>query len=221
MKFGKGIKGVIFDIDGVLLDSMGIWKDLGARYLRNRGKEPEEGLFEKLFSMSMEQAAEYLREHYLLKETKEEIAEGIQNMLRDFYYFEVKAKNGAAELMEDFKRKGIRMTAATSSPRDHVERALERNGLLQYIEKIYTSAEVGSSKHSPEIYYLAAEFMGLNRDQVFVFEDSLYALRTASLAGFFTTGVFDEEGEPDQKGLEEAADIYIRELSEFLKITEK
>lgn len=215
MKFGKGIKGVIFDIDGVLLDSMGIWKDLGARYLRSRGKEPEEGLFEKLFSMSMEQAAEYLREHYLLKETKEEIAEGIQNMLRDFYYFEVKAKNGAAELMDGFKRKGIRMTAATSSPRDHVERALERNGLLQYIEKIYTSAEVGSSKHSPEIYYLAAEFMGLNRDQVFVFEDSLYALRTASHAGFFTTGVFDEEGEPDQKGLEEAADIYIRDLSEL------
>ena len=215
MEFGKDIKGVIFDIDGVLLDSMGIWKDLGARYLLSRGKEPEEGLFEKLFSMSMEQAAEYLREHYLLKETKEEIAEGIQNMLRDFYYFEVKAKNGAAELMEDFKRKGIRMTAATSSPRDHVGKALERNGLLQYIEKIYTSAEVGSSKHSPEIYYLAAEFMGLNRDQVFVFEDSLYALRTAAHAGFFTTGVFDEEGEPDQKGLEEAADIYIRDLPEL------
>ena len=52
------IKGAIFDIDGVLLDSMIIWTDLGERYLRSIGKEPEEGLTEKLFSMSMEQGAE-------------------------------------------------------------------------------------------------------------------------------------------------------------------
>ena len=49
-----GIRGVIFDIDGVLLDSLGIWKDLGARYLIRQGKEPESDLAETLFSMSME-----------------------------------------------------------------------------------------------------------------------------------------------------------------------
>ena len=46
MKFGKDIKGVILDIDGVLLDSMEIWKDLGARYLVKKGLEPEAGLGE-------------------------------------------------------------------------------------------------------------------------------------------------------------------------------
>ena len=58
------IKGAIFDIDGVLLDSMIIWTDLGERYLRSIGKEPEEGLTEKLFSMSLEQGAEYLKDTY-------------------------------------------------------------------------------------------------------------------------------------------------------------
>ena len=84
--FRQDIKGVIFDVDGVLLDSMGIWTDLGARYLVSIGKTPEEGLAEILFSMSMEQGAEYLREHYSIGLTAEEIGTGLQDMLRDFYY---------------------------------------------------------------------------------------------------------------------------------------
>lgn len=59
-------KAAVFDLDGVLLDSMGIWNDLGARYLRSLGVTPEEGLNEILFSMSMEQGAEYLHTHYAL-----------------------------------------------------------------------------------------------------------------------------------------------------------
>ena len=51
-------KAAVFDLDGVLLDSMGIWNDLGARYLRSLGVTPEEGLNEILFSMSMEQGAD-------------------------------------------------------------------------------------------------------------------------------------------------------------------
>jgi len=216
MEFGKDIKGVIFDVDGVLLDSMVIWTDLGARYIKSRGVEPEEGLADILFSMSMEQGAEYLRDHYLPGETKEEIGEGLQNIMRDFYYYDVGAKHGAKALMEAFRKKGIRITAATSSPRGHVEKALGRNGLLGYIERIYTSAEVGSSKHSPEIYDAAAGFMGLSRREICVFEDSLYALKTAAAAGYFTVGVYDELGEPNQKGLEETADVYVRDLSELV-----
>lgn len=218
MEFGKDIKGVIFDIDGVLLDSMVIWTDLGARYVIRSGGEPEEGLAETLFSMSMEQGAEYIRDRYLPDRTAEEIADGLQNMLKDFYYNEVQAKPGAAELMQALDLAGVRMTAATSSPRGHVERALERNGLLRYVEKIYTSAEVGSSKHSPEIYDAAAGYMGLKRDEVFVFEDSLYALRTAAKAGYHTIGVFDEQGEPDQKGLEETAEIYVRDITDLVRM---
>ena len=79
-------KGAIFDLDGVLLDSMGIWNDLGARYLRSRGLMPEPGLNEILFSMSMEQGAEYLHTHYPLAQSAAEIEAGIETMLRDFYY---------------------------------------------------------------------------------------------------------------------------------------
>jgi HAD superfamily hydrolase (TIGR01509 family) len=213
--FRQDIKGVIFDVDGVLLDSMGIWTDLGARYLVSIGKTPEEGLAEILFSMSMEQGAEYLREHYSIGLTAEEIGTGLQDMLRDFYYYEVQARPGAQQLLQAVSSAGIKTTAATSSPREHIEKALERNGLLSYVDRMFTNAEIGKSKHSPDIYDAAADHMGTAPGETCVFEDSLYALRTAAAAGYHTVGVFDSKGESDQEGLRGSAEIYIHELCEI------
>lgn len=213
--FIQDIKGAIFDVDGVLLDSMGIWTDLGARYLLSIGKTPEEGLAEILFSMSMEQGSAYLREHYSIELTAEEIGTGLQDMLRDFYYYEVQARPGARELLQAVSGAGIKITAATSSPREHIERALERNGLLGYVDRMFTNAEIGKSKHSPDIYDAASGHMGTAPGETCVFEDSLYALRTAAAAGYHTVGVYDSKGERDQDGLRGSAEIYIHELCEI------
>ena len=215
------IKGAIFDIDGVLLDSMGIWDDLGARYLRSLGRIPEEGLNKILFSMSMEQGAEYLNEHYGLNKSVKETVDGIGRMLEDYYFYEVLLKPGAKEILEFLKSKSIKMAAATSSPRTHIEKALSRNGLLGYIDKIYTTSEVGVSKHSPDIYNLAADFLKTKSEETLVFEDSLYALKTAKEAGYVTVGVFDEKGESNQAELENQADLYLKKLDDFIVMSEK
>ena len=215
------IKGAIFDIDGVLLDSMGIWDDLGARYLRSLDKIPEEGINKILFSMSMEQGAEYLNEHYGLNKSVKETVDGIGKMLEDYYFYEVLLKPGAKEILEFLKSKNIKMAAATSSPRTHIEKALSRNGLLGYIDKIYTTSEVGVSKHSPDIYNLAADYLKTKSEETLVFEDSLYALKTAKEAGFVTVGVFDEKGESNQAELENQADLYLKKLDDFIVMSEK
>lgn len=217
-RFSNEIKGVIFDVDGVLLDSLEIWTDLGARYLISIGKSPEDGLADILFSMSLEQGAEYLKENYDIDSSAEEIVTGLQNMLRDFYFYEVKAKQGADQLLQAISDAGISITAATSSPREHIERALERNGLLGYIGRMFTNSEVGKSKHFPDIYNAAAAEMHTAPEETAVFEDSLYALKTAAAAGYHTVGVADCKGEPDQDGLKEAADIYISELCEAAEL---
>ena len=215
------IKGAIFDIDGVLLDSMGIWDELGARYLRSLGRIPEEGLNKILFSMSMEQGAEYLNEHYGLNKSVKETVEGIGRMLEDYYFYEVLLKPGAKEILEFLKSKNIKMAAATSSPRTHIEKALSRNGLLGYIDKIYTTSEVGVSKHSPDIYNLAADFLKTKSEETLVFEDSLYALKTAKEAGYVAVGVYDEKGESNQAELENQADLYLKKLDDFIVMSEK
>ena len=215
------IKGVIFDIDGVLLDSLGIWDDLGARYLKSIGVKPEEGLNDVLFSMSMEQGASYLNGHYNLQKSDAEVHVGLSQMLEDFYFNEVHPKPGAKELLEFVKAKGIKITAATSSPRLHIEKALERNGMLKYFDKIFTNSEVGASKHSPEIYNRAAAFLGTKPSDTLVFEDSLYALKTAGNAGFNTVGVYDLKGEKDQEGVKNTGDHYVMELNECPALIEQ
>lgn len=212
------IKGAIFDIDGVLLDSMGIWDDLGARYLQSIGKIPEEGLNKILFSMSMEQGADYLNEHYSLNKQTDEIVKGLGRMLETFYFDEVPGKPGSKELLEYLKEQNIKMAAATSSPREHVEKALSRNGLIGFIDRIFTTGEVGVSKHSSDIYNLAADFLGTKPEETLVFEDSLYALKTAKNAGYVSIGVYDSKGESDQTGLKNTADIYLKDLKDFANL---
>ena len=104
-------KAAVFDLDGVLLDSMGIWNDLGARYLRSLGVTPEEGLNEILFSMSMEQGAKYLHTHYALPQSAAEVGAGIADMLRDFYFYEVPAKDGAAALLAALTARGVKLVS--------------------------------------------------------------------------------------------------------------
>ncbi len=202
---------MIFDADGVLLDSLSVWKTLGSRYLQQRGFTAAPDLDTRLFSMSLEQGAECLRKEYQLPESEVEIRAGLQDMLRDFYDNEVGLKDGAAALLHFLSEEKIPMALATSSPRSYVEAALQRNGVLDYFERrIFTVEELGTSKHTPEIYLAAAESLGTVPAETLVFEDSLYALRTAKAAGFRTVGVYDADGEPDQAGLKREAEVYLR-----------
>lgn len=213
------IRGAIFDMDGVVLDSMAIWHDLGARYLRMQQLCSEEGLNEKLFSMSMEQGAAYLKAHYPLPYGEEEIVRQLSHMVETFYRKEVQAKDGIRELLETLRHRSVPMVAATSSPRGHIEAALRRLGLLDYFRRIYTTSEVGTSKHSPEIYRLCAAYLGTERAETLVFEDSLYALQTAAEDGFPTVGVCDPQGEANQQGLQQRADYYLKNISEYSVIS--
>ncbi len=209
------VKGAIFDVDGVLLDSLGIWDDLGGVYLQSIQVTPEKGLNTILFSMSMEQGAAYLREHYLLPQSEEEILDGIKKLLENYYFTQVPAKPGAKEMMRFLKDRGIKMVLATSSPRLHVEKALERTGLGAFPERIFTTGETGISKHEPDIFDLGAAYLGTAPGETIVMEDSLYALKTAKEAGYITIGVLDEKGEPNQEGIKAAGDYTLMELWEF------
>ena len=123
--------------------------------------------------------------------------------------------------MKFLKSKSINMAAATSSPRMHIEKALSRNGLLGYIDKIYTTSEVGVSKHSPDIYNLAADFLKTKSEETLVFEDSLYALKTAKEAGYVAVGKYKKKGESNQAELENKADLYLKKLDDFIVMSEK
>lgn len=205
----RDIRAVIFDADGVLLDSLGMWKHLGSRFLRRRGIGAASDLDARLFSMSLEQGSACLQQEYALPEDVASVQRELEDMLWAYYANEVGLKRGAAALLRSFAERKLPMALATSSPRSHILAALERNEILSFFAgRIFTTGELGSSKHQPDIYLLAAESLGQLPGETLVFEDSLYALRTAKAAGFRTVGVYDG-GEPEQAALKEESEFYL------------
>ena len=94
------IKGAIFDVDGTLLDSMEIWEDVGVRYLNSIGIEAEPDLGTVLFTMSIQEGAAYVKEHYHLSQEPEEIEQGVLDIISNYYKKTALLKSGVKELLE-------------------------------------------------------------------------------------------------------------------------
>ena len=166
---------------------------------------------EKLFTVTISEAAEYIIDEYALPVTAEEAVEGMDAIIREFYQNEVELKEGARELLEYFKAREIPMVIGTSTDRDCIEVGLERTGLSSYFDRIYTSTEVGKSKAEPDLFLQAMDFMASAPEETIVFEDGLYSLKTAVALGMKTVGIFDDVSHANQKELKELADLYVGE----------
>lgn len=208
------IQGAIFDVDGTLLDSMSIWDTIGADYLRSIGYEPRESLNEVFKNMSLLQAAEYYRREYGVTQSIDEIMDGVNAMLERFYRHEAPLKPGAAELLARLGRSGVRLCIATATDRFLVEAALERCGVLSYFGEIFTCNEIGHGKDEPVIFEAALDFLGTEKAETVVFDDALYAVRTAKQAGFPVAAVYDSH-EPARAELRALADFYLEDLTQF------
>lgn len=211
----KDIKGAIFDVDGTLLDTMHIWTDSGARYLASMGIEAEEGLGDKLFPMTVEMGAEYLKKNYALTKTIEEIKNGINAMVENYYFEEADFKPGAKELIEALKKAEIPMTIATSTDKYCILSAFDRLGYTDYFTSIFTCSEVGASKSEPKIFFEATRAMGTEPQETYLFEDGLYSIKTAKAEGFKIVGVYDAVSEADWEEIKTLSDIYVRDLTEI------
>ena len=126
------IKGVIFDVDGVLLNSMPVWENLGELYLNSLGLEAEKDLGEILFAMSLEEGAEYLITQYGIDKSVEEVVKGLNREVQDFYAEKVPLKEGVRQYLCEFRDRGIPMVIATSGDRKNTEAALDRLKVLSY-----------------------------------------------------------------------------------------
>ena len=209
------IKGVIFDVDGVLLNSMPVWENLGELYLNRLGIEAEKGLGQTLFTMSLEEGADYMISHYGLKMTPEEVIAGINREVRDFYEKRVPLKEGVRQYLNEFRERKIPMVIATTGDRSNAEAALKRLKVLSHFQGTFTCSEIGSGKNQPDIYYAAALQLDTDPKDTWVFEDALHAIKTAKRAGFCTVGVYDKANDRDLAQIWNTADIYLPEFKDF------
>lgn len=208
------VDGIIFDMDGTLLDSMHIWRGSGANYLLSLGKTPEPDLNDILRTKSLAQGAQYLISRYGLEKTQQEVIDGINRLIADFYINEAQPKPGVKEFLEQMSARGVKMCIATLTDYKLSQLALKRCGLLPYFNKILTCYEIGCSKDNPAIYNAALKILDTKREYTYVFEDALYAAKTAKEAGFNVVGVYDNSSKDHQQQLKALCDIYIESFEQ-------
>ena len=211
------LKGVIFDFDGTLFDSMFIWDTTGESYLRSLGKEPASDLQRVLKPMSLLQSANYLQAHYQLSLSVEDICAGINQMVEDFYFHTVQPKPGVIELLEELHRRNIKMCIATATDRYQVEAALARCEMKQFFSGIFTCTEVGSGKDEPQLYHAAMAHLHTDQSNTLIVEDAFYAIQTAKQAGFSVVGVYDPY-ESNQSEVKSLSDIYLPDYSDLTEL---
>ncbi len=211
------IKGIIFDFDGTLFDTMSIWETAGIDYLKSIGCTAEKDLNKKLYAMSLLQSAGYLKEQYGLSVTTKEIISGINKIVEDFYYYHAMPKEGVIELLSVLKSKGIKMCIATATERHLIEAALKRCNISGFFEEIFTCSELKKGKNEPYIYEYACSCLNTKKSETIVCEDALYAAYTAKNAGFFVVGIYDKY-ESQTNELKKISDRY---YINFIQISER
>jgi len=212
----KNIKGAIFDVDGTLLDSMPTWDSVAEDFLKSRGVTPKPDLNDGMRKLGGHQIPAYFQAEYGLRESEQEIQAGIRALLAEFYFHRAELKDGAVQVLETLLGHGVKMCVATATERELVEPALRRCGVLPYFGRVFTCPEERTHKSEPDIYLRAADFLGTNVRDTLVFEDALYAIRTAKNAGFPVVAVYDLSAKVREDEIRGLCDVYLETLSDFL-----
>ena len=196
------IGGVIFDADGTLIDSMGFWTSTVFDIIAMSGIEPEDGLIATLTPMSMIEGAEYMKAHYDIPMTVEEMVERENSLVHTFYKTQVTLRPGVLETVERLAERGIPMVVASATERGMIESALRHTGILGRFRAVLSCSDVGSGKDKPDIFLEACRILGTSPSETLVVEDSPTAVATAKAAGLQTMLIGEEEAMNDRIGKE-------------------
>ena len=217
MKF----KGAIFDMDGTLVDSLIFWDmfwgRIGARYLNDASFKASEEANKTIRTMILSDAMLYIKKLYSIPTTDREIIRFAEEELEAFYRTEAKLKDGAIELLETLKKRGIPICLASATTKKYVMIALKCCGIDSYFDQVLSCVDVGHGKEHPAVYFEAASALGFDPSELCVFEDSFVALETAKAAGFQTVGVYDRYNYMQDR-LQAASDFYVKDGMSFFDV---
>jgi len=213
---------LLFDVDGVLFDSMDFWHNCGSMLLRQLNVAPDEDFNAKVCSLSIQQTAEIVCRDYHVPLTPREISDRIVQLAHDYYVDEVQLKEGVHETVQYLAATGrYAFAIATAGESELVKAALERVGLRAYFPTILCCREIGYGKDSPELYRCVARHFHAQPQEMTVLEDALYAATSAKNAGCRVIGVYDRPAHSDWPALQALTGECITSMSQLPNILER
>ena len=208
---------VIFDMDGTLIDSTGIWHEIDKEFFAKRGMELPKDYAQHIVHLGLNQAAVYTKETYHLKESIQEIMQEWHDMSIDMYKYHVPLKEGALELLKLFKKNGIKMAIATANDEPLYRPCIDRLGIGEYFDEIADVNTAKEGKQSAKIYLDLAKKLGSEPRNTLVLEDMPTCVKTAFKNGFLTVAVYDDASKAYDQEKKDNSHLFIEDFSELIK----
>ena len=211
------IKGVIFDLDGTLVDSMWLWREIDIEYLGNRNIAFTKDLQESIEGMTFWETAVYIKDTYEIPDSVDEMIAEWQRMARDHYENNVPLKPGVSKFLNHLKASGIKMGIATSNSRVLCNVVLDSLKIRDFFDHITTGNDVTEGKPSPHIYLQTAERIMIDPSDCLVFEDVPKGIMAGKNAGMKVCAVEDKFSEHLRETKMGIADFYINDFTEIME----
>ena len=186
------IKGVIFDMDGLMFDTERVWATLWAPALKQFGMDTvPEGLDEAARGAAGENLRAVIRRYCGENIDAQAVYELLVKLGNEAFRSGVEKKPGLDALLAWLSAQGVPMAVASSSPEQTIRRNLETSGTAKYFPVVVAGNHIRNSKPDPEIFLLAAQKIGVAPGECLVLEDSYNGVRAGHAGGFITVMVPD------------------------------
>ncbi len=207
------IEAVIFDLDGLILQTEEIWDDVRERFVRERGGRYDERAQRAMMGMSSLEWSRYIHEELGVPDAPEEISAEVVRRMEARYRERLPLIPGAVEAVRRLAARWP-LALASSSNRELIDAALALSGLDREIRVAVSSEEVPRGKPSPDVYLEAARRLGVEATRCAAVEDSHGGIRSAKAAGMRVVAIPNPSYPPDEEALA-AADVVIRSIDEL------
>lgn len=211
--------GLIFDIDGTILDSMHIWikplEDIFKKYGYDLNKIPKEKKGE-IGALPFYDMCEFLAENIARDMTKDKVIEYFEQTIENAYANDLLPKNGAVDFLKDLKKKGYILSVASSTDYKYLEKALKRIEIFDLFDFVATPDTIGYNKSEKDFWEYSIKKHGKFPDNLILFDDALYAIKAAKREGIKTIGIKDFPwNEKEWDYIKKEADYFVDEISNF------
>jgi HAD superfamily hydrolase (TIGR01509 family) len=207
------IEAVIFDLDGLLLDSEQVWDEVREQLARERGGRWHADAQRDMMGMSSPEWSRYMHDRIGLTESPAEISAEVVRRLEARYREQLPLVPGAVEAVERLAARWP-LGLASSSNREVIDLALEVSGMDKFFRATVSSEEVARGKPAPDVYLEAARRLGVAADRCAAIEDSHNGIRAAKAAGMRVVVIPNPHFPPGDDALAQA-DVVLGSLDEL------
>ena len=207
---------LLFDLDGTLIDSNGVWVEVDRTFLARRGLEATPEYAHTVGHSIFPVAAQFTRDYYGLPDSAQDIMDEWLSLAGDAYSTRVPLKPGVRAFLLRCRAAGEPMVLATACVPQLCRAALERHGLTEWFSAVFSAQELGLEKRDPRYFQTVLERLDVSAGACTLFEDSPGACRTARVAGIRVVGVYDPFYAEFEGELRQICHRYIHSFEELL-----